>query len=179
MSKEFPLMDKKGKLYDRFPYIRIRTVGGQSYDYHYFDLDPKQYVPRRYMAASSDGFIPTVKYTNYFISEQEVMKLFLNAHTKRSDFLLLNGSLGIQWSNIDSLEVIMNGNIICFGEVEWNERNAILKEDPYVADISEIDLSEDVLETRLFDGKKEIEDYLNSLEITDKKKELMDLFESK
>lgn len=175
----FPLVDKKGKLYDRFPYIRIRTVGGQSYDYYYFDLDPKQYVPRRYMPASSDGFIPNVKYTNYFMSEQEVMKMFLNAHKKRSEFLFINGSMAIQWSNIDSLEVVMDGNVICFGEVEWNESKAIIKEEPYVVDISDIDLTEDVIETRLFDSKKEIEDYLNSLKITDKKKELMDLFESK
>lgn len=172
----FPLVDKKGKLYDRFPYIRIRTVGGQSYDFHYFDNDPKSYVPRRYMTESDDGFIPIVKYTNYFMSEQEVMKMFLNTYKKRSEFLLINGSMAIQWSNIDSLEVIMDGNIICFGEVEWNERKAIIKDEPYIADISEIDLSEDVLETRLFDGKKEVEEYLNSLEITDKKKELMDLF---
>lgn len=176
---KFPLVDNKGKLYDRFPYIRIRTVGGQSYDYHYFDLDPKSYVPRRYMAASDDGFIPTVKYTNYFMSEQEVMKKFLDAYTKKSEFLFINGSTAIQWSNIDSLEVVMDGNVICFGEVEWNERKAIIKDEPYIADISEIDLSEDVLETRLFDSEKEIGEYLNSLEITDKKKELMDLFKNK
>lgn len=172
----FPLVDKKGKLYDRFPFIRIRTVGGQSYDYHYFDLDPKQYVPRRYMA-STDDFMPIVKYTNYFMSEQEVMKKFLSSYTKKSEFLFINGSMAIQWSNIDSLEVVMNGNIICFGEVEWDDRRAIIKDEPYIADLSEIDLKEEVRDETVIDGKKEIEDYLNSLEISDKKKELMEMIE--
>lgn len=174
MSKnlKFPLVDKEGKLYDRFPLIILHLNSGEKVKLNYFTEYAMGYVPTRYMRKdlASESFIPLVEYLSAFISPSWTYKEFI----RHVESVSRRGGLGnsmqvsnnefITLSNISKVTIDeYNGDIICFGEPQWGDKKAFVeKENIHVVQENEIMVYNDS-HKEVVDGRKEIYDFIDKM----------------
>ena len=174
MSKDlkFPLMDKDGKLYDRFPLIILHLNNGEKVKLNYFTEYALGYVPTRYMKDDSDNnsFIPTVKYLSAFISPTWTYKEFMRrieSSTRRGgieNVIQVSNNEFVILNNVSKVTIDEdNGDIICFGEPKWGDKRASVEgENVHVVQENEIMVYDDS-QTEVVEGRKEVNDFIDSL----------------
>lgn len=139
---KFPLVDDKGKLFDRLPLIVLYLSNGEKIESNYFTKYASTYKPTRYMV--DNGFIPKVEYHTCFISPQWTCKEFLklvNEEIKKEHVVQVSNDSFIMMSNVCKIEVLVGeGDIICYGIGEWDNKNFISSEEPYIANENDIEL---------------------------------------
>lgn len=174
MSKrlKFPLVDKEGKLYDRFPLIILHLNSGEKVKSNYFTEYAEGYVPTRYMREdeANKSFMPLVEYLSAFISPSWTYKEFM----RHVESVSRRGGLGnaIQVSNNEFVtlgnvsKVTIdedNGDIICFGEPKWGEKRAYVEEENvHVVQENEIVVYDDS-HKEVVEGRKEVNEFIDSL----------------
>lgn len=173
MSKDlkFPLVDKDGKLYDRFPLIILHLNNGEKVKLNYFTEYALGYTPTRYMKDDSDNksFIPTVKYLSAFISPTWTYKEFMRhieSSTRRGgieNVIQVSNNEFVILNNVSKVTIDEdNGDIICFGEPQWGHKKAFVEEENiHVVQEHEINYKEE--DNNTFDSRKEIADFIDSI----------------
>lgn len=162
---KFPMVDDEGKLFDRFPLIVLHLTSGERIELNYFSEFANNYKPTRYMVESE--FIPLVEYHSYFISPQWTCREFIR-HTsdrlKKEQVLQISNDEFVFMNNVCKIGVIEQcGDIICFGKGEWNDKFFVSTDSPYVSSIHDIVTRKRQKEPTKFDGKKEVDDFINGL----------------
>lgn len=173
MSKDlkFPLVDKEGKLYDRFPLIILHLNNGEKVKLNYFTEYALGYVPTRYMKDDSDNksFIPTVKYLSAFISPTWIYKEFMRhieSSTRREgieNVIQVSNNEFVILNNVSKVTIDEdNGDIICFGEPQWALKKAFVEEEN-VHVVQEHEINHKDEDNNTFDSRKEIADFIDSI----------------
>lgn len=175
MSKKlkFPLVDKEGKLYDRFPLIILHLNNGEKVKLNYFTEYAMGYVPTRYMREDDSvnkSFIPTVKYLSAFISPSWTYKEFMrhveaaNRRKGIENAIQVSNNEFVTLSNVSKVTIDEeNGDIICFGEPKWGDKKAFVEEENvHVVQENEIMVYDDS-QTEVVEGRKEVNDFIDSL----------------
>ena len=174
MSKKlkFPLVDKEGKLYDRFPLIILHLNSGEKVKLNYFTEYAAGYVPTRYMREDivTDSFIPFVEYLSAFISPTWTYKEFMrhvesaNRRGGLENAIQVSNNEFVTLSNVSKVTIDEdNGDIICFGEPKWGDKRASVEgENVHVVQENEIMVYDDA-QTEVVEGRKEVNDFIDSL----------------
>lgn len=174
MSKrlKFPLMDKEGKLYDRFPLIILHLNSGEKVKLNYFTEYAMGYVPTRYMREdlATESFIPFVEYLSAFISPSWTYKEFMrhvesvNRRGGIENAIQVSNNEFVTLSNVSKVTIDEdNGDIICFGEPKWGDKRAFVEgENVHVVQENEIMVYDDS-QTEIVEGRKEVNDFIDSL----------------
>lgn len=174
MSKrlKFPLVDKEGKLYDRFPLIILHLNSGEKVKLNYFTEYAAGYVPSRYMRDDtvSESFMPLVEYLSAFISPTWTYKEFMrhveaaNRRGGLENAIQVSNNEFVTLSNVSKVTIDEdNGDIICFGEPKWGDKRAFVEEENvHVVQENEIMVYDDS-QTEVFEGRKEVNDFIDSL----------------
>ena len=174
MSKKlkFPLVDKEGKLYDRFPLIILHLNSGEKVKLNYFTEYAVSYVPTRYMRDDvvNNSFMPLVEYLSAFISPTWTYKEFMrhmesvNRRGGLENAIQVSNNEFVTLSNVSKVTIDEgNGDIICFGEPKWGDKRAYVeKENIHVVQENEIMVYDDS-QTEVVEGKKEVNDFIDSL----------------
>lgn len=174
MSKrlKFPLVDKEGKLYDRFPLIILHLNSGEKVKLNYFTEYAAGYVPTRYMREDivTDSFIPFVEYLSAFISPTWTYKEFMrhvesaNRRGGLENAIQVSNNEFVTLSNVSKVTIDEdNGDIICFGEPKWGDKRASVEEENvHVVQENEIMVYDDS-QTEVVEGRKEVNDFIDSL----------------
>lgn len=174
MSKrlKFPLMDKEGKLYDRFPLIILHLNSGEKVKLNYFTEYAAGYVPTRYMKddATNNSFMPLVEYLSAFISPSWTYKEFMrhveaaNRRKGIENAIQVSNNEFVTLSNVSKVTIDEeNGDIICFGEPKWGDKKAFVEEENvHVVQENEIMVYDDS-QTEVVEGRKEVNDFIVSL----------------
>ena len=174
MSKrlKFPLVDKEGKLYDRFPLIILHLNNGEKVKLNYFTEYAVGYVPTRYMREDTvnNSFMPIVEYLSAFISSSWTYKEFMK-HTESANrrggienAIQVSNNEFVTLSNVCKVTIDEdNGDIICFGEPKWGEKRAYVEEENvHVVQENEIVVYNDS-HKEVVEGRKEVNDFIDSL----------------
>lgn len=175
MSKrlKFPLVDKEGKLYDRFPLIILHLNSGEKVKLNYFTEYAIGYIPTRYMKddlVSSKSFIPLVEYLSAFISPSWTYKEFIrhmeavNRKGGIENAIQVSNNEFVTLSNVSKVTIDEdNGDIICFGEPKWGVKRALVEvDDIHVVQEHEISVYDDAHED-VIEGRKEVNEFIDSL----------------
>lgn len=174
MSKKlkFPLVDKEGKLYDRFPLIILHLNSGEKVKLNYFTEYAMGYVPTRYMREDTvnESFMPLVEYLSAFISPTWTYKEFMrhvesvNRRGGLENAIQVSNNEFVTLSNVSKVTIDEdNGDIICFGEPQWGHKKAFVEgENVHVVQENEIMVYDDS-QTEVVEGKKEVNDFIDSL----------------
>ena len=171
---KFPLVDKDGKLYDRFPLIVLHLNNGEKVKLNYFTEYAVDYVPTRYMRedVANNSFMPLVKYLSAFISPSWTYKEFM----RHVESVSRRGGLGnairvsnnefVTLSNVCKVTIDEdNGDIICFGKPQWGDKRAYVEEENvHVVQENEIMVYDDS-HKNVIEGRKEVNDFIDSLVI--------------
>lgn len=175
MSKrlKFPLVDKEGKLYDRFPLIILHLNSGEKVKLNYFTEYAAGYVPTRYMredTVNNSSFMPFVEYLSAFISPTWTYKEFMrhveaaNRRGGLENAIQVSNNEFVTLSNVSKVTIDEdNGDIICFGEPKWGDKRAFVEEENvHVVQENEIMVYDDS-QTEVVEGRKEVNDFIDSL----------------
>ena len=174
MSKKmkFPLVDKQGKLYDRFPLIILHLNSGEKVKLNYFTEYALGYVPTRYMQedVANKSFMPIVEYLSAFISPSWTYKEFMrhvestNRRQGLENAIQVSNNEFVTLGNISKVTIDEdNGDIICFGEPKWGDKRAFVEEENvHVVQENEIMVYNDS-QTDVIEGRKEVNDFIDSL----------------
>lgn len=143
---KFPLVDDNGRLFDKLPLVVLYLCNGEKIKLNYFTKYASVYKPTRYMVDTD--FIPKVEYHTCFISPQWTCKEFLkltNEEVKKENVLQVSNDSFILMSSVCKIEILEGqGDIICYGVGEWDNKNFIGTEEPYVSNENEIEMKENV-----------------------------------
>lgn len=174
MSKrlKFPLIDKQGKLYDRFPLIILHLNSGEKVKLNYFTEYSVGYVPTRYMREDTvnNSFMPFVEYLSAFISPSWTYKEFMrhvesvNRRGGLENAIQVSNNEFVTLSNVSKVTIDEdNGDIICFGEPKWEDKKAFVEEENvHVVQENEIMVYDDS-QTEVVEGRKEVNDFIDNL----------------
>ena len=174
MSKKlkYPLVDKEGKLYDKFPLIILHLNSGDKVKLNYFTEYAVGYVPTRYMRDDevNNSFMPIVEYLSAFISPSWTYKEFMrhaesaNRRGGLENAIQVSNNEFVTLSNVSKVTIDEdNGDIICFGEPKWGEKRAYVEEENvHVVQENEIMVCDDS-QTEVIEGRKEVNDFIDSL----------------
>lgn len=174
MSKnlKFPLVDKEGKLYDRFPLIILHLNNGEKVKLNYFTEYAMGYVPTRYMKedVANNSFMPLVEYLSAFISPSWTYKEFMrhveaaNRKGGLENAIQVSNNEFVTLNNISKVTIDEdNGDIICFGEPQWGDKRALVEgENVHVVQENEIMVYNDS-HKEVVDGRKEIYDFIDKM----------------
>lgn len=174
MSKKlkFPLIDKQGKLYDRFPLIILHLNSGEKVKLNYFTEYAVGYVPTRYMREDTvnNSFMPFVEYLSAFISPSWTYKEFMrhvesvNRRGGLENAIQVSNNEFVTLSNVSKVTIDEdNGDIICFGEPKWGDKKAFVEEENvHVVQENEI-MVYDNSQIEVVEGRKEVNDFIDSL----------------
>lgn len=174
MSKKlkYPLIDKQGKLYDRFPLIILHLNSGEKVKLNYFTEYAVGYVPTRYMREDTvnTSFMPFVEYLSAFISPTWTYKEFMrhveavNRRGGLENAIQVSNNEFVTLSNVSKVTIDEdNGDIICFGEPKWGDKKAFVEEENvHVVQENEI-MVYDNSQIEVVEGRKEVNDFIDSL----------------
>lgn len=158
---DFPFVNKEGKLYEAFPMVRLHMNTGDVISLNFFMNKWKEFVPTRYMEKSDNDFMPLISYHTKFISSADVMKKFYtlskeDMYSDNMNFLKISADEYINWDMICKVEIIMKHYIVCFDDVKWREKIALINCEPrLVTDLSELDDNKEIVKDN--NTKKEID----------------------
>lgn len=168
--KEYPFIDKDGKLYEAFPCVTLFMNNGSKIEVDYFGSRSLSFIPTRYMLKDDNSIIPTVKYLSSFKSEKDVMIKFLSEiHSEMKDYHMnvfkVTDTTFVNWDNVSSLDVKMNHYVYCYENPIFTGNSKFVKSENEAKFIGLVDLVEfDDEMTIEIGGKKDDEIDMSFLE---------------